>query len=84
MRTMLFSAIAAGGLLLAAPVSALAQGAFAYPPNGLPAPTVAPAPAQRAPGRTDRYYDYDSQYGAAGFHSAPYGFYAPRNAPVDR
>jgi hypothetical protein len=79
MRTILFSAIAAGGMLLAAQVPALAQGAFAYPPNGLPAPTVAPAPAQPTPGRTDRYYDYDNQYpGATGFHSAPYDFYAPR------
>lgn len=84
MRMTLFSAIAAGGLLLAAPVSALAQGAFAYPPNGIPAPTVAPAPAKQTPGRTDRYYDYDSQYGAPGFRSAPYESYAPRNAPPER
>lgn len=83
MRMTLFSAIAAGGLLLAAPVSALAQGAFAYPPNGLSAPTV--APAQRTPGRSDRYYDYDNQYtGAPGFHSTPYDFHAPRNVPNER
>lgn len=90
MRMTLFSAIAVGGVLLASQVPALAQGAFAYPPNGLEdaAPATTPAPVQQTQGRAGghaRYYDYDGQYsGAPSSNSAPSDVYVPGNMQIGR
>ncbi|HTZ01236.1 MAG TPA: hypothetical protein VMC05_02805 [Xanthobacteraceae bacterium] len=89
MRMMLFSAVA-GGLLLAAQGPALAQGAFAFPPNGLDytAPTQTPAPAKRTLGHTGRYsgyYDYDGQYARTpGWYAAPSHSDVPGNLQIGR
>ena len=92
MRMTLFSAVAAGALLLAAQAPALAQGAFAYPPNGLDLapPAAAPAPALRAPSRSghnSRYYDYyggTPGYGQTPSSDSQPGFWVPGNIESGR
>lgn len=88
MRMTLFSAIAVGGVLLASQVPALAQGAFAYPPNGLDDAAPATTPAPQTQGRIGghaRYYDYEGQYSRAqGSNAAPSDVYVPGNIQIGR